>query len=300
MRTEMAGDRRYETLPSTLTLEETLGAFNEIGPADFPTSSDAPYVIVTPDAERKAMERGQFAAMHLTSPGLPKGHGFTEKSVRERTMYYSAEVGAVKLIVIDSVNHFGGWQGSLDVEQFEWLEAEIAGSDRPVVLASHHPLMLMFNDYSPESAQSRRVCHEEIGEMLLRYPQVILWLAGHEHRHHVEWIGSATGATGQDSKVGTDGFWLVETASHIDWPQQSRTVEIVQDKEGDIYIGLTVVDHNGARDYGSATTPLEIAGLSRALSANVWQKREELGAKHAFNWAQGLPGAQNVILRIHR
>lgn len=128
--------------------------------------------------------------------------------------------------------------------------------------------------------------------MLLRYPQVILWLAGHEHRHHVEWIGRA------GSKEGTDGFWLVETASHIDWPQQSRTVEVVQDEEGNIYIGLTVVDHKGTRDYGSATTPIEIAGLSRTLSANVWQKREELGAKHAFNWAQGLPGAQNVVLRI--
>lgn len=294
MRAEMASGRRYETLPSTLTLEETLGAFNEIGPADFPTSSDAPYVIVTPDIERKAVERGQFAAMHLTSPGLPKGHGFTETNVRDRKMYYSTEIGAVKLLVMDSVNQFGGWQGSLDEEQFEWLEREIASSNKPVVLASHHPLMLMFNDYAPESEISRRVCHEEIRAMLLRYPQVILWLAGHEHRHHVEWIGTA------DSKEGTDGFWLVETASHIDWPQQSRTVEVVQDKKGDIFIGLTVVDHKGVKDYGLATTPIEIAGLSRTLSANVWQKREELGAKHAFIWAEGLPGTQNVILQIRK
>ena len=49
-------------------------------------------------------------------------------------------VGKVKLIVIDSVNEFGGWQGSLDVAQFEWLENEIKNSDRLVVLASHHPI----------------------------------------------------------------------------------------------------------------------------------------------------------------
>ena len=294
MRVEMAADRRYETLPSTLTLEATLSAFNEIGPADFPTSSDAPSVLVTPDIERKAIERGQFAALHLTSPGLPKGHGFNESNVHEQKMYYSAEVGAVTLIVLDSVNQFGGWQGSLDEEQFAWLENEIANSDRPVVLASHHPLMLMFNDYSPDSAHSRRVCREEIGTMLLRYPQVILWLAGHEHRHHVEWIGA------KGSRAGTDGFWLVETASHIDWPQQSRTVEVVRDSKGDIFIGLTVVDHKGITDYDLAMTPVEIAGLSRTISANVWQKREELGAKHAFNWAEGLPSAKNVILRIAR
>lgn len=40
--------------------------------------------------------------------------------------------------------------------------------------------------------------------------------------------------------------------------------------------------------------------LSRILRANVWQKREELGAKHAFNWAAGLPSARNVVLRIQR
>ena len=293
-RSEMASNRRYESLPSTLTLEETLGAFNENGPADFPTSSDAPYVLVTPDVERRAVERGEFAALHLASPGLPKGHGFTDQHVRDRKMYYSIEIGAVKLIVLDTVNQFGGWQGSLDEEQFFWLENEIAKSDRPVVLASHHPLMLMFNDYSPNSQKSRRVCHEELRTMLLRYPQLILWLAGHEHRHHVEWVR----AKGSDASK--DGFWLVETASHIDWPQQSRTVEVVRDSQGNIFIGLTVIDHGGLSDYGLAATPLEIAGLSRTISANVWQKREELGAKHSFSWAEGLPTAKNVILPLGR
>ncbi len=286
---EMIAGKRYETLPSTITLEETLGAFNEIGPADYPEASDASFVLVTPDIERRALERGQFAALHLTSPGSPKGHGFTEKNVHEHKMYYATEVGAVKLIVLDSVNQFGGWQGSLDEEQFIWLEDQIATSTRPVVLASHHPIMLMFNDYS---TGSRRVCREEIAEMLLRYPQIILWLAGHEHRHHVEWIGAKGG------RAGTGGFWLVETASHIDWPQQSRTVEVVRDSKGDIFIGLTVVDHKGVPDYGLATTPIEIAGLSRTISANVWQRREELGSKHPFSWYEGAESAKNVILRL--
>lgn len=285
---EMMGNKRYESLPSTMTLEATLAAFNETGPADYPASSDASFVEVTADAERRALERGQFASLHLKAPGSPKGHGFSEKNVVEKTMYYSTEIGKVKLIVIDSVNQFGGWQGSLDETQFAWLESEIANSTKPVVLSSHHPLMLMFNDYAPSG---RRVCREEIGDMLLKYPQVILWLAGHEHRHHVEWIGPVKGEA---------GFWLVETASHIDWPQQSRTVEIVKDKENVIYVGLTVVDHYGVPEYGRARTPLEIAGLSRTISGNVWQRREELGAKHDFSWAEGLPDAKNVVLRIQK
>ncbi len=285
---EMMGDRRYESLPSSMTLEETLGAFNEVGPADYPASSDAAYVVVAADVERRALDRGQFAALHLTSPGAPIGHGFNQQNVDTRTMYYSTDLGAVKLIVIDSVNQFGGWQGSLDETQFVWLEGEISNSTKPVILSSHHPLMLMFNDYAPIG---RRVCRDEIKEMLLKYPQVILWLAGHEHRHHVEWIGS---------EEGVSGFWQVETASHVDWPQQSRTVEVVRAEDGDIYIGLTIVDHFAGNDYARAQTPVEIAALSRVLSANVWQRREELGAKHGFRWYEGIPEARNTVLRISK
>ena len=285
---EMMGDRRYESLPSSMTLEDTLGAFNEVGPADYPSSSDAAYVLVAADVERRALDRGQFAALHLTSPGAPRGHGFNQQNVDARTMYYSTDLGAMKLIVIDSVNQFGGWQGSLDETQFAWLEGEISSSTKPVVLSSHHPLMLMFNDYAPIG---RRICRDEIKEMLLKYPQVILWLAGHEHRHHVEWIGP------EEGKV---GFWQVETASHVDWPQQSRTVEVVRAKDGDIYIGLTIVDHIAGSDYEKAQTPVEIAALSRVLSANVWQRREELGAKHGFRWYEGVPEARNTVLRISK
>lgn len=284
----MMGDKRYEGLPSSITLAETLAAFNEVGPAGYPGASDAPYVVVTPDLDRRALERGEYAARHLQSPGLPKGHGFTDLNVASRNMYYSTFVGGVKLIVTDSVNHFGGWQGSFDQEQFIWLEKEIKESDRPVVLASHHPLTKMFNDYAPTG---RRVCREEIEAMLIKYPQVIAWLAGHEHRHHVEWVGP---------EIESIGFWQIETASHVDWPQQSRTVEIVRDAQGEIFIGLTVIDHLGGENYGQAQSPVEMAALSRLLSANVWQKRDALGAKHPADWALGEPHSRNTVLRIAR
>jgi len=120
---------------------------------------------------------------------------------------------------------------------------------------------------------------------------VIAWLAGHEHRHHVEWIGDVEEVS---------GFWQIETASHADWPQQSRTVEMVTDESGDFYFGLTVVDHAAGTDHGAATTPLEIASLSRTISANVWQKRPELGAKHGIDWWLGRPSDRNVVLKINK
>ncbi|MSZ06544.1 MAG: TIGR03767 family metallophosphoesterase, partial [Actinobacteria bacterium] len=175
----MIADKRYTDLPSNVSLAEVLSSFQEIGPAGYPEAFDAPYVTVTADIKRRAVQRGEFAAMHLASPGLPTGHGFNQTHIENKHMYYSTNIGAVKLIVIDSVNQFGGWQGSLDEEQFEWLENEVVISDRPVVLASHHPLSKMFNSYAP---LGRRVCVEEIQTMLLKYPQVIAWFAGHEHR----------------------------------------------------------------------------------------------------------------------
>lgn len=285
---EMIQDRRYTALPTGVTLADVLANFQEIGPAAYPAAGDAPFTRVTADVERRAIRRGEYAAMHLASPGLPLGHGFTAENVDKKHMYYSTHLGGVKLIVIDSVNNFGGWQGSLDVEQFNWLEQEVASSDMPVVLASHHPLSKMFNSYAPVG---RRVCVEEIEEMLLKYPRVIAWLAGHEHRHHIKWIGP---------QEEVRGFWQIETASHADWPQQSRTIEIVRDSAGDIFLGLTVVDHAGGVRYGQASNPIEIAALSRTLSANVWQKRPELGATHDVNWWSGRPEDRNVVLKINK
>ena len=44
----------------------------------------------------------------------------------------------------------------------------------------------------------------------------------------------------------------------------------------------------------------EIAALSRTVSANVWQKRPELGAKHGIDWWLGRPSDRNVVLKINK
>ena len=282
---QVAG-RRYEGLPSELSLEAALLRFGQIGPASYPDPSDAPYVEVTPDLNRRSVGRVEFAQLHIASTGQPRGHGFDEKNAIEGCLNYSLDVGQVTLVVLDSVNANGGWQGSLDAEQFIWLEETIRQSQRPIILASHHPLSTMINGYSPSG---KRYCLEEISAMLLQYPQVILWIAGHEHRHHVEWVGDRSANV---------GFWHVETASHIDWPQQSRTIEVVKDESGDIYIGMTVIDHAGDLTYEGDGTPGDLAALSRLLSANDWQRRPELNEVDGFLALQGAPEERDVVLKI--
>jgi len=41
-----------------------------------------------------------------------------------------------------------------------------------------------------------------------------------------------------------------------------------------------------------------MAALSRIISANVWQKRDALGAKHPADWALGAPHERNPVLRL--
>ena len=60
----------------------------------------------------------------------------------------------MRCVVLDTVNHHGGWQGSIDEAQLSWLEAELAASAaRPVVLFSHHPLETLVNDTRPPGAR---------------------------------------------------------------------------------------------------------------------------------------------------
>ena len=69
---------------------------------------------------------------------------------------------------------------------------------------------------------------------------------------------------------GGGGFWEINTASHIDWPQQSRLVEILDNQDGPLSIFCTMVDH-------AAVAPRRRRGrdparlVSRAARANDWQ-----------------------------
>jgi hypothetical protein len=68
----------------------------------------------------------------------------------------------------------------------------------------------------------------------------------------------------------------VNTASHVDWPQQARVVEIVDNGDGTLSIFATIVDHAAPETWpASPTTPLALAALSRELGSNDWQRDAE-------------------------
>ena len=93
---------------------------------------------------------------------------------------------------------------------------------------------------------------------LLARPQVIAWINGHTHRNEI-WAHPAPAG----------GFWEINTASHIDFPQQARIIEIADNKDGTLSIFTTILDHAAEATWdNSINSPLALASLSRELSAN--------------------------------
>ncbi|WP_067794112.1 TIGR03767 family metallophosphoesterase [Actinomadura formosensis] len=238
---------------------------------------------VTPDPNRRMLSRAEVVAEHFKTSAALRGHGFTAANLRDGTAYYAFDRGVVRGLVLDTVNPNGYSEGSLDRKQFAWLEAQLkAGSgryfapdgstvrhavkDRLFVLFSHHPIGSLENSLGGD-----RVLGDEVRALLLRHPNVILWVNGHTHRNEVIPHARVKGA----GVAGGGGFWEVNTAAHIDFPQQSRIVELADNRDGTLSIFATILDSAGPASYGGRLTdPVRLASLSRELAGNDWQDRD--------------------------
>jgi len=255
-------------------------------PVALQTLFSGPFRLVTPDPNRRPLSREETIAEHFVTTGAPFGHGYRQWNRRTGNAYYAFDHDRVRGIVLDTVNPFGGSEGSIDTTQFSWLEEQLRRSsrhhldesgdvvrggatDRLVVIFSHHTIATMTNDAGPG-----RVLGPEVRELLLRYPNVVLWVNGHTHRNTVTPYARAAG-----SPV-PGGFWEVNTAAHIDWPQQSRVLELVDNGDGTLSIFGTLLDHAGPASWDShPSSPLQLAALSRELAANDWQDPPASGAE---------------------
>jgi metallophosphoesterase (TIGR03767 family) len=225
---------------------------------------------VTPDPDRRIVSRAEFVREHFDTSGTPVGHGYTAQNLRDDTAYYTFDQGPARFVVLDTVNENGESNGSLDAPQFEWLRAELTVSgDRVVVIVSHHTISTMDNSFVGTGGSAEppgpRVLGDEVRALLLQHPQVVAWVNGHTHRNQV-WAHRAPDRPG--------GFWEVNTAAHVDWPQQSRLVEIADNRDGTLSVFATMLDHDAPLAYaGRLGGPVSLASLGRELALNDWQER---------------------------
>ncbi len=123
---------------------------------------------------------------------------------------------------------------------------------------------------------------DEVEALLLEHPQVVAWVNGHTHMNQV-WAHQRADGTG--------GFWEINTASHADFPMQSRLVEVADNKDGTLSLFTTMLDHAGPLAHGrDLTDPTALAGLARELGANDPQERSHN--------RRGVRGARNVELLV--
>lgn len=238
--------------------------------------------IVTRDAKnRKLLSPTEWMASMMDTDPLPGpvGHGFTEDHVTSGRSWYARNEGPLRVIGMDSCNHFAGSEGSITQPQYDWIESELianstryydpagnvvhnpSGTDRLIAVFSHHNSWTMTNtSFDPYNPYVRRFGSEMVA-LFLRFPNMVAWVNGHSHEnrlvaHRNPWEDGA-------------GFWEINAASCIDFGQHQRTVEIVDNRDGTVSLFTVVVDHLAPPDPGTGrNNGRRLASLSREFSAN--------------------------------
>lgn len=276
------GGKRLVELPKDLDLMEAFGTPATVGPIVSPDLSNGTFIDQEPDPGRAFNDEFTWATLHTE---CDHDHGLGAENLVSGEKYWVRDVGQIRLVSLDTVNIHGGWQGSIDRAQFRWLESLLTENEngldpKYVVVLSHHPAPTLFNLYAPDGVEPR-VGEDELVSLLSTHSSVILWLAGHNHQHQADLVGNTDGAR---------GFWHVQTASNIDWPQQGRLVEIFEEEER-LVIATSVFDHLGpvepSFDSEDLKRTVNLAGISRLLSANHWQRRSgEFDLLHSAGTAE--------------
>jgi metallophosphoesterase (TIGR03767 family) len=271
------GDRRPEDFSDFSRVPDFVRSFSAIGPALWPAEEQMLFTSTTSDDSRK----------------LLGNQGWLDELGLDRHRYFSMEVKGVLLIALDTVNEHGGWDGSISVSQYNWLNDTLReGQGLPAIILSHHPSTKLINTYAPFGAEPR-VGQDRIKQALLSHKNVIAWLAGHDHQNRIQLIG------------GLGGFWHIETCSLIDWPQQGRLVDVFKGVN-EYLIVTTMFDHQSPVRVTEKQRPLpefdlnnnfHLASLSRELAANHWQRR---GPLHNVSRFFGGPEDRNVFLSVRR
>jgi len=280
-------------LPAGVHGEE---AVTRLAAGDDVLLSHLPTRPITPDPKRRLVTRSEVVDEHFRTSGTPVGHGFTEANRASGTAYYVRDLpaltggtAALRMIVLDSVDENGGAAGAIDRRQAAWLAATLAERpDRPTMVVSHHTSRSMIGNLQTADADAQML-GPELVQLLLRHPHVLLWVNGHTHRNSVTPHAAAS----------LGGFWEVTTASHIDWPQQVRAIEIADNRDGTLSVFGTMVDSAAPPTWDqSLDNSIALAALSRELAANDagGQAESHRGSRPDRNVELLLPTPRGLVL----
>ena len=208
----------------------------------------------------------------------------------------------------------GSSNGNLDDPQFQWIKRELRAArerDELVVLFGHHPVRSLSTQIRDEQAvpctvpddhghdvnpgcdldprpsdddpatpgfgcihngtdAQNTTCpggHESFVELLDQFPNVVAYVPGHTHEHRLTAFTRTNGTT----------WWEINTSAVIDPPNQSRLIELMDNRDGTLSWFNTVIDHSAP---ASAPGGCETAACTRALTS---PQLASLGRTFAYN-----------------
>ena len=222
------GDQAVWDLPADLTVPPGLSAardatsgvgYSPDGPPSpglverfLAQALSGPTVRVPPDPGRRELDPAEAIAGLRAASRQPATGTLVD---------YRADIGAhLRVLVLDLARRGGGSGGLVHPNQPDWLAGELAvAGDRWILVISHQPLT------GSEGGS-------QILELLDRDRRVIAAISGHVHRNRI--VARPTPA---------GGYWLISTASLIDYPQQARALRVLATAAGGVAIQTWMLDH---------------------------------------------------------
>ena len=201
----------------------------------------APQVLAA-DPDRRPITKREWMGEFFKTSSSPVGHGFTNSNLINDFACYSFEPKSnvpVKIIVLDNTQSEDKtdppWLGYLDQARYDWLVSELDQGQvegKLMIIAAHVPLAVIGLPNTTDSY----VNSTTLVAKLNTYSNLVLWIAGHRHRNVVTMRKSPNPVHPEF------GFWEVETASLIHFPQQFRIFEIVRNSDNTLSTFITNVD----------------------------------------------------------
>jgi len=302
-----AANAGYEAV-GTGCLKATAPAFDALNPQSaltpgyltgLLTSNPTAVGLVPRDPDRRYLDHAQFKRLFGTASSNGHGFGYVDpvenRAGGGHTGYYSwSPRPGFRFIAVDTVSEGGvpgpSAEGNIDDPQFRWLgrQLDAAGrADELVIVFGHHPIRSLNSTITDETAgpctgtdahghgtnpgcdvdpRSSSPIHggDDLRRLLLAHPTVIATVFGHTHENRVTPF----------RRPGGGGFWAIESPSHIDWPLQSRLLEVMDNADGTLSIFGTLLDIDapiGAPASGTSAAAFgvpQMASVARTLAFN--------------------------------
>ncbi|MGW3291938.1 TIGR03767 family metallophosphoesterase [Streptomyces sp. NPDC001002] len=232
---------------------------------------------VTPDEKRAPYTATDYLKAHLdpAHQGVgPVGHGYSSANLAAGTQYYTFRIADdVVGISLDTTDPGGHYEGSIGSAQLKWLDRQLRDySDSYVVVFSHHTSHSMTNTSHADPARpnERRHNGQEVIALLGSHRNVLAWVNGHIHRNEITPHSAPDGRS----------FWEISTASHVDYPQLARVIEIADNKDGTLSLFTTLVESAAPHQTDFADlSQTGLAALYREVSYNARGTGKDLSGK---------------------